>query len=124
MRRESAPDLTLTLHAALRTVETHGPMTPGQLAAHENVRKPTMTRTIQTLVDRDLVVRTPDPEDGRVSWLQITPGGRRLLQHGRRRTDLYLSRALRRLSHDDRETLLAAADVLERIAEMDLGDDE
>jgi DNA-binding MarR family transcriptional regulator len=69
-------------------------------------------------------VRTPDPEDGRVSWLQITPGGRRLLQHGRRRTDLYLSRALRRLSHDDRETLLAAADVLERIAEMDLGDDE
>ena len=36
LRRESATDVSPTLMAALATVETHGPMTPGDLAAHEH----------------------------------------------------------------------------------------
>src|SRR5207249_7324420 len=76
MRRESAPGISPTLSAALHTVETHGPITAGQLAAHEHVQKPTMTRTIQAMLDRGLVERIPDPLDGRVSWLSVTPAGR------------------------------------------------
>src|ERR687887_1094733 len=86
MRQESDPGITPTLHAALHTVETHGPITAGQLAAHEHVQKPTMTRTIQSLLDRGLIERLPDPLDGRVRWLSITPAGRKLLQRSRRRT--------------------------------------
>ncbi|TMK13900.1 MAG: MarR family transcriptional regulator, partial [Actinobacteria bacterium] len=84
MRRESAPGISPTLSAALHTVETHGPITAGQLAAHEHVQKPTMTRTIQAMLDRGLVERIPDPLDGRVSWLSVTPAGRKLLQRSRR----------------------------------------
>ena len=120
MRQESAPGLTPTLHAALHTVDVHGPMTAGQLAAHENVSKPTMTRTIGSLVAHGLIARTPDPLDGRVSWLTVTPGGHALLQRGRRRTDEFLSRALKRLSPEERDLLAQASELLESVAEAEL----
>jgi DNA-binding MarR family transcriptional regulator len=121
MRQESAPGITPTLHAALHTVDVHGPMTAGQLAAHENVSKPTMTRTIGSLLARGLIARTPDPLDGRVSWLTVTPEGRALLQRGRRRTDEFLSKAVKRLSPKDRALLARASELLETVAEVDLG---
>lgn len=116
LRRESDPGITPTLHAALHTVETHGPMTAGQLAAHEHVRKPTMTRTIQALWERGLISRTVDPSDGRVTRLKVTPAGTRLLQRSRRRSTAYLSRRLAELPAEERDLLDRASDVLERLA--------
>jgi len=117
MRKESDPGITPTLHAALHSIETHGPITPGQLAAHEHVEKPTMTRTIQALLDRELIQRLPDPLDGRVSWLSITPSGRKLLQRSRRRTDEFLAKRVKKLGADDRALLERAAALLETLAE-------
>ena len=117
MRRESDVEITPTLHAALGTVEAHGPITAGQLATHEHVRKPTMTRTIAALVDRGLIERLPDSIDGRVTWLQVTPAGRALLQAARRRTDAFLARRLTSLSAEERDTLQRAIDLLEDLAE-------
>lgn len=119
MRRESDPGITPTLHAALFTLERHGPMTAGQLATHESVQKPTMTRTIQALVDGGLARRTPDPLDGRVTWLAITPAGTKLLQRIRRRTDEFLARRLETFSAEERDVLARASDLLARIAEKD-----
>lgn len=119
MRHASDPGITPTLHAALFVVETHGPLTAGQLATHELVTKPTMTRTIKALVEHDLVSRTIDPLDGRVTWLQITPEGKRLLQRTRRRSDEYLAKRVKGLSPEDQATLQRASDILQRIAEDD-----
>ncbi len=119
LRRESDPGLTLTAHAALVSIETHAPITPGQLAAHEGVRRPTMTRTIQALLERGLITRAPDPLDGRVSWLQVSPEGRRLLNRARVRSDAYLAKRLKQLRPNDRETLAKAAEVLDRLAEAE-----
>jgi DNA-binding MarR family transcriptional regulator len=119
MRRESAPGITPTLHGALHTIELHGPITAGQLASHEHVQKPTMTRTIAALVDQGLVLRTPDPLDGRVTWLQITPEGRKLLQRARRRTDEFLAKRVKKLTREERRILDAAAGLLDRLAEGD-----
>ena len=119
MRRESAPGISPTLSAALHTVEMQGPITAGQLAAHEHVQKPTMTRTIQALLDNGLVERVPDPLDGRVSWLSITAEGRRLLQRSRRRTDEFLAKRVKKLSAEERDVLETAATLLERLAEGD-----
>jgi len=119
MRKESDPGITPTLHAALHSIETHGPITAGQLAAHEHVQKPTMTRTIQALLDHELVERVPDPLDGRVSWLSITPAGRKLLLRSRRRTDEFLAKRVKKLSPEDRRILDQAAALLEQLAEGD-----
>jgi DNA-binding MarR family transcriptional regulator len=117
MRHVSDLEISPTLHAALGTVETHGPITAGQLAKHEHVRKPTMTRTIRELVDRGLIERLPDPLDGRITWLQTTPAGKTLVHNARRRTDVFLTKRLQRLSPEDRETLQRAAEILEGLAE-------
>jgi DNA-binding MarR family transcriptional regulator len=119
MRRESDPGITPTLHAALHSIETHGPITAGQLAAHEHVQKPTMTRTIQALLDHELIERVPDPLDGRVRWLSITPEGRKLLQRSRRRTDEFLAKRVKKLAPEEREVLDRATELLDRLAEGD-----
>jgi DNA-binding MarR family transcriptional regulator len=119
LRRESDPGMTLTAHAALVTIETHAPITPGQLATHEGVRRPTMTRTIQGLLERGLITRAPDPLDGRVSWLQVSPEGKRILNRARLRSDAFLSKRLKHLTPQERETLTKATQLLDRLAEAD-----
>ena len=119
MRHVSDVEISPTLHSALGSVETHGPITAGKLAAHEHVRKPTMTRTIRELVDRGLIERLPDPLDGRVTWLRVTPAGKTLLQNARRRTDVFLTKRLQRLTLEERDTLQRAAEILEQLAERE-----
>ena len=119
LRSEAHVDLTPTLQSALGTLDRHGPMTPGQFARHEQIRKPTATRTIAALVDEGLVERTPDPLDGRVAWLQLSPEGRRLVQRLRRRYDAYLAERIKRLPAEDLVVLERAAGILERITAED-----
>lgn len=117
LRRESQAGISPTLLAALSTIERHGPMRAGDLAAHEQVRKPTVTRILGSLVAEGLVERTPDPVDRRVSWVQLTPAGRMLMRNVRRRSDRYLAQRLRRLDLDDLATLDRAAGILDRVTE-------
>src|SRR4051794_25527946 len=46
--RQQRSDTSLSLGqiAALGTLDRHGPMTPGELAAHERVQPPSMTRIV------------------------------------------------------------------------------
>ncbi len=117
LRRESQAGVSPTLLAALSTIERHGPIRPGDLATHEQVRKPTVTRILAALVAEGLVERTPDPVDRRVSWVQLTPAGRTLMRAVRRRSDRYLAQRLRRLDPEDLATLERAAGILDRIPE-------
>jgi DNA-binding MarR family transcriptional regulator len=119
LRYQGDAGVTPTLLAALATIELHGPMTPGALAAHEQIRKPTTTRIIGSLSDLGLIERTPDPLDGRVAWVRATAEGRKLLQRVRRRHDAYLSARLKRLTPEELETLGRAADLLDRLTEAD-----
>jgi DNA-binding MarR family transcriptional regulator len=117
LRRESQAGISPTLFAALSTIERHGPMTAGDLAAHEQVRKPTVTRILGALVDEGLVDRSADPIDRRVSWVHLTPAGRSLMRNVRRRTDRYLAQRLKRLEPAELVALERAADLLDRITE-------
>lgn len=119
LRYEGDAGVTPTLLAALATIELHGPITPGALAAHEQIRKPTTTRIVGSLSELGLIERTPDPLDGRVAWVQITGEGRKLLQRVRHRNDAYLSARLKRLTPEELETLGRAADLLDRLTESD-----
>jgi DNA-binding MarR family transcriptional regulator len=117
LRRESQSGISPTMLAALSTIERHGPITAGALAAHEQVRKPTVTRILGALVSEGLVERAPDPLDRRVSWVQLTPAGRTRMRRIRRRSDRYLAQRLQRLDPDDLATLERAAEILDRVTE-------
>ncbi len=62
-------------------VNTDGPSLASRLARTLLVTPPTMTRTIDGLVERGLVTRQPDPVNRRQIGLVITPEGRELLEH-------------------------------------------
>src|SRR2546427_8347975 len=116
LRREgSGAGISPTLMSALATVDRHGPMTVGELATHEQVQKPTITRIVASLQESELIVRTPDPLDGRISWLSTTAEGRRLLQKVRRRRDEYLAARLKRLTPEELAMLGRAAELMERL---------
>lgn len=110
--------LTLTQIATLSTLERHGPLTPRELAAHEKVQPPSMTRILAALEERGLVVRTPHPTDGRQVLVALTKPAVAMLREDRRRRDAWLARKLGELSADERETLRAAAPVLEKLAQL------
>lgn len=117
LRSERADnDLTLTQLATLGTLERHGPLTPGELAAHEGVRPPSMTRVLAGLEERALVVRTPHPSDRRQVLVALGDAARILLREDRRRRDAWLARRLAELGPEERAALRAAVPVLERLA--------
>jgi DNA-binding MarR family transcriptional regulator len=117
MRAERAEtSLSLTQLAALATLERHGPLTPGELAAHERVQPPSMTRVVASLQDAGLVRRRPHPTDGRQVLLEVAPPAVTLLHEDRRRREAWLAQRLRELDDDDRAVLRRAAAVLDRLA--------
>ena len=111
------PGLSDTQLAALATLVHHGPMTPGELAEHEKVQPPSMTRVIGALEERSLVMRAPHSTDRRQVVLTVTDGGRELVYQARRLREAWLARRLRELTPQERAALRAAAPILEKLSQ-------
>jgi DNA-binding MarR family transcriptional regulator len=103
--------------AALAALERHDSMTPGELAEHEKVQPPSMTRVIAVLEERGLVRREPHATDRRQVILTVTAEGRDLVEQVRVRREAWLAQRLQELTPDQRETLRAAAPILEKISQ-------
>jgi DNA-binding MarR family transcriptional regulator len=62
--------------SALRRTGPPYELSPGQLITRTLVTSGTMTNRIDRLEGRDLVVRRPDPDDGRGVFVRLTADGR------------------------------------------------
>lgn len=102
--------------SVLATLDRRGPLTPGELAASEGVRPPSMTRTLACLADAGYVTRTTDPEDRRSSVVSLTASARELLREDRRRRDEWMADRLAALAPADRLALQRALPILEELA--------
>jgi DNA-binding MarR family transcriptional regulator len=111
------PDLSETQLAALATLDRHGAMTPGELAEHEKVQPPSMTRVISVLVESQLVRREPHSSDRRQVVLTATGAGHDLVIRARKRREAWLAQRLKELSAAERATLRAAAPILEKLSQ-------
>jgi DNA-binding MarR family transcriptional regulator len=115
-REDDASGLTAPRLSALSVLVFGGPTTLGGLAAAEQVRPPTMTRLVAALERLGLVVREPDPSDGRVVLVRATARARTVLEAGRARRVAALAARLAALADDERRALEAALPALERVA--------
>src|SRR6266545_333339 len=77
--------VTISQLAAMSTLDFHGPLTPGELAAHEKVQPPSMTRVLAGLEEMGLVARRPHPTDGRQVIVELTAAGKQLCRDEVRR---------------------------------------
>jgi DNA-binding MarR family transcriptional regulator len=111
------PELSDTQLGALATLERLGAMTPGELAEHEKVQPPSMTRVIAVLEERSLVMRAPHASDRRQVMLTVTDLGKEVVQQSRRLREAWLARRLRELTPEERAKLRAAAPILEKLSQ-------
>jgi DNA-binding MarR family transcriptional regulator len=111
-------DLSLTQMSALGTLDRHGPLTPRELADHEKVQPPSMTRVLAGLEERGLILRTPHETDGRQHLVSLTADAKALLKEDRRRRDAWLAQRLAELTQEERDVLRAAAPVIERLTRL------
>jgi len=91
-------------------------MTPGELAEHEKVQPPSMTRILGRLEELGYLSRTPDPVDKRQVVVTASAQGRAMLAEDRRRKDAWIAQRLRSLDADELAVLAAAVPVLEKLS--------
>jgi DNA-binding MarR family transcriptional regulator len=118
---ERHPDnpLSMGAMAVLGCLFRTGDLTVGELAGHERVQPPSMTRAVNALEVGGYVVRRAHETDGRLVVVSLTDLGRTTLLADRARRDAWLARRLKDLTADERDVLRQAAPLLERIASSD-----
>jgi DNA-binding MarR family transcriptional regulator len=111
-------ELTLSESSVLARLDRDGPATPGSLAESERVRPQAMGTTLSALVERGLVTRKPDAEDGRKVLMSVTDPGVRLLHDRRSHSTQRVATALAEaFSPADRKRLVEAIPLLEHLAD-------
>jgi DNA-binding MarR family transcriptional regulator len=119
LRREAPSALGPGALSALSTLSAEGPLRPGDLAAREGVRPPTMTRVLTILEEGGFVARTTDPADRRASLIEVTPLGAQTLLETRSARAGQLARHLEQLSPDQLRAVADALPALESLAGME-----
>lgn len=97
---------------ALQVIETYGPLTVGDFTRLDGHAPSSSTRQLRELQRDHLIERTPDPDDGRVSRLTITPEGSRTIRAFERSVGRQVTAVVTRLPRADRDAILAAAPAL------------
>jgi DNA-binding MarR family transcriptional regulator len=117
LRQERASDdITPGQYSVLAVVCVHKAMTPRDLAAHEKVQPPSMTRTLTLLEKLGLVERKEHPTDRRQVLITLTDSGHAAVKETRRRRDRWLAQRLSELGPQDRQTLARAAKILAEVS--------
>jgi DNA-binding MarR family transcriptional regulator len=114
-RVDEATGLTAAKLSALSVVVFGGPVSLRELAAAEQVRPPSMTRTVKELEADGLVQRSADTVDRRVIRIKPTPKGDRILREGRAARINLLAKWLGTLNKDELTQIDQASRILERL---------
>ncbi len=111
-------ELTLPESAALTRLDRGGPATASALAKREQISPQSMGATLSALEARGLVERRSDPGDGRRIVLSVSDAGGRVLRDRRNARTEQLALALASgFTPSELERLMAAAPLLERLAQ-------
>jgi DNA-binding MarR family transcriptional regulator len=120
LRQESPPalaELTMPQALALARIVDEGPLSNAALAAGEYVRPQSTHQMVLFLEGRGLVERRPDPRDRRKLLIEVTPGGRRIVNELMGIRHEWLTSAIERdLTRAEREMLAIVAALMQRIA--------
>ena len=118
LRSQRDPDNELSLGqlSVLGALFRNGPCSIGELAAHERVQPPSMTRTVNCLEQEGYVERRAHETDGRQVVVALADKGAETLAADRKRRDAWLAQRMRDLTPEERNVLRHAAPIIERLA--------
>ncbi len=118
LRARSGSDITPSQASALARIEQDGPLRLGALAELEGTTAATTSRVIDSLSDRNLIERVPDPLDGRASLVQLSPEGGALVHELRTNYTEALRNALSELTPAERKVIRETIPVMARLSEL------
>lgn len=109
--------LSLSQGSALVDIDRYGPLRPGTLATMLNLEKSSISRLIQTLIKKKLVVLSDHTQDARAKLLTLTSKGKEAVRVINRLADRSIEQAFHSLSVSEQDQLVSAftrfADVVE-----------
>ncbi|MDT9680710.1 MarR family transcriptional regulator [Streptomyces sp. TRM76323] len=112
MAREVHPELEPAAYGLLVRLDEAGGQRATELAGYFGVGKATMSRQLRALEELGLIVREPDPADGRASLVRLTEEGR---DRFRRVRDARRARYVRKLAGWDRAEVAELARLLHQL---------
>lgn len=112
MRWHRTTELSVTQFRVLAFVNRHGGTSLSDVADHIGLTLPSMSKLIDQLVTRRLVIREFDKVDRRRVTLELTPRGRSIWESARGATRDFLTTQLEQCDRAELETILAAMDIL------------
>ena len=96
------------------------PMTLTELATHQVVRLPTMSKSVGLLVERGWVSRTVPADNRRQTIVALTAEGRRVLEKMGRHAERHVTELLTALNSAERRRIQAGLEIL--IRELDVAE--
>jgi homoprotocatechuate degradation regulator HpaR len=110
-------DVTEQQWRVLRVLEENGPLDPTHIASEACLLMPSLTRILQKLDDKGLVLRSNDPLDGRKQRIEASDAAKDLIRQNMA-TSMNLTAQMRSTLGDEKfETLL---DLLNELDQLDL----
>ena len=104
-RSELYRDLDRASYLIARTLEATGPVSINGLASALGLDATTVTRQVATMEAARLVLRRPDPRDGRVTLISLSQPGRRVMRAVQLARKERVANLLRDWTDDDRRDL-------------------
>jgi DNA-binding MarR family transcriptional regulator len=104
-RSELYRDLDRASYLIARTLEATGPDSINGLATALGLDATTVTRQVATMEAARLVLRRPDPRDGRVTLISLSQPGRRVMRAVQLARKERVANLLRDWTDDDRRDL-------------------
>ncbi|HEX3842002.1 MAG TPA: MarR family transcriptional regulator [Acidimicrobiales bacterium] len=111
-----ARELSRTEAGIMLTLQD-GPQRITELAESEALAQPTVTRLVDNLQERGLVVRDRHADDGRVVLVSISPAGRQTIESARSQVQALMRDTVQELSDEELAELVAASETLGRMVE-------
>ena len=106
-----------TQYTVLAFLSKEGPHSLKELSIRERVTPPSMNQTVNALEAAGYVERRDDPADRRKVLIAATDVGMSMARQTRRLRHAWLNARLKRLSSDERASLMQAAAILLEIAD-------
>ncbi len=106
----------------LETLAGH-PCNLSEIAEKQSLSMPTISNSVNILVERGWILRTPARRDRRMVNIEITPAGKQVLDDSQQRLESRIGQRLDALSPEDLEKLVAGLQILRRVLEPPVSDE-
>jgi DNA-binding MarR family transcriptional regulator len=110
-------EYSMTEIETLAHLARNASLLPTELAALTKVKTQSMSQILKKLEGHGIISRTPSKEDMRKVYISLSPAGRKMIEQTRNEKDEWLSAALTNLTEKERELLVKALPIMDKLIE-------